>query len=146
MKATPSTILSCIEISSLNIIKWFYLNTDNIFPLSLFEEFSLDLVKKQEIEATPIIKDINIDWGYFFKSIFLKDEISVLVYMLETGEEFFYLQIKEVMYKYSKYKIEEFFLAKTKFIINKSNKYKYDKYYLLIDLGKINENKFMLIT
>ena len=146
LKVIPSSMLSCIEISSLNIIQCFHINIDNLFSISLFEEETLNLIKTEPIEEAPIIRDINYDFGNFFKSIFLKNEISVFVYMLDSSTDIFYMQTKEIIYKYSKYIIEDYFLTNKKIIINQNNEYKFDKFYQLISLEKINENKFSLIV
>ena len=145
-KIRPSTMLSCIEISSLNIIQCFYVNINNLYTISLFDENTLNLVITEPIEEIPVTGEININWDCFFKCIFLKNEISIMVYMLDSSTEFFYLQTKEIIYKYSKYKIENYFLQNKKIVINPNNKYKYDKYYPLIALERINEKKFFLIT
>ena len=54
--ASPSRIISCIEISDYNIVQCFYINVDNYYIISLFNTDSLTLVQESiRLDSTSLI-------------------------------------------------------------------------------------------
>lgn len=121
--------------SEFPVIQCFYINIEKYFTVSLYRQNTLDLILSTVIDSTPI--SIGTDpWEHYLGSIHLKDEISVLAYMIDPmtadPNKLFYVQTKEVWYKNSDYELQEFFLQKTKIIINEEGRYNYDNYYSLV--------------
>ena len=132
--------------SEFPVIQCFYINIEKYFTVSLYRQNTLDLILSTVIDSTPI--SIGTDpWEHYLGSIHLKDEISVLAYMIDPmtadPNKLFYIQTKEVWYKNSNYELQEFFLQKTKIIINEEARYNYDNYYSLVFLKKITDYKFV---
>ena len=99
--------LTCIEIIKFNLIQCFYLNLDCYLTIGLFLESNLEFIDSEIIENINI-KSSNIsEETQFYKSILLKDEISILGYRLDNTSYHIYLQIKNIIYNNieSKYEI-----------------------------------------
>ena len=143
--ASQSKIISCHELSVFNIIQCFYINIEKYYVLSLFDEDSLNLIKTFIIDNTNLVFDDGIDWDYFFQSILIKDNVSVLGYILDPNSNLIYIQIKMIN-KYKEYVLENYFLKNKKIIINKEKKYDVNSFYFISHLKKLNEDKFCLIT
>ena len=124
--ATQSKIISCIEISTYNVIQCLYINFDKHFVISLFSESSLELIRTIIIDNSPIVGyQDDVDWDYFFQCIYFKNDISILSYVLDPDSDLIYVKIKHLIYKNNNYELEDFFLRNKKIVINTEKKYSF---------------------
>ena len=145
--ATQSKIISCIEISTYNMVQCFYINIDKYFVLSLFNENSLELIKTTIVDEYPIVGHVDgSDWDYFFKSIYLKNEISILAYILDPNTNSIYIKTKIINYENGEYLLEDYLLSHPKIEVNLNHYYEFSSILYSMDLVKINEVKFCLIA
>ena len=143
--ASSSEIISCIDFSNVNIVQCFYISINKYYTISLFNLETLDLISSNIIDKT-LVNIYDYPFNHFFGSIFLKNEVSAIVYMLENEPPFFYIQIKEIKERNSKYELENYFLKKEKIIINENRYYYFDPYFPLTDFRRITDDKFCLIS
>ena len=149
LKIHNSNIITCIEIYKYNLIQCFYMDRIGYLTIGLFNENSLDLIYSEVIEENITESIENTESDLFFQCIHLKNEISILGYILKkTNPDYIYIQIKEILYNkyYEKYEIENYLLNNRKIIINMENKINFVNNYYLSHLKKINNNKFSLIS
>ena len=91
---SPSRIISCIEISSFNIIQCFYININQYYAISLFDESSLNIITTKIIDDISLIYEETIDYdNYYYECILFKNEISI-IHMIITIMNVFYLKMK----------------------------------------------------
>ena len=143
--AYDSRSFICIEIASLNIIECFYLNLTGYYSIALFNEETLELIKLFLLDDNPINIENYEFWENFHRCIFLKNEISVFGYTLDNNPNIINIKIKEIIYKYSKYKLEDYFILDKKIEVNIKDELISDFFYSS-DLKKINEHKFFLMS
>ena len=144
--AYDSRSFICIEISSLNIIECFYLNETGYYSIAIFNEKTLELIKIFLLDDIPINIEKYKFWDKFYSCIFLKDEISVFGYILDNNPNIINIKIKNIIFKYSKYKLEDYFILDKKIEVNKDKDELIYDFYFCSDLKKINDNKFFLIS
>ena len=148
-KIHNSAIISCFEIIKYDIIQCFYMNFTNYLTVGLFSEDSFEFLYSVIIDNTAISASDTERVEIFYKSILLKNEISVLGYILDKNiHNVIYIQIKEVVYNkyYNKYELEDFLIHHKKIEIKLEGKFFIDTYYYLSDLKKLNNNKFVLVS
>ena len=144
--ATQSKIISCFEISTYNLIQCFYININKYFVISLFNENSLNLIKTIIINDSPIVGHIEgNDWDYFFQNILLKNEISILSYVLNPDSNLIYIQAKNLIYKDEEFILENCLLKYKIIEINSDKKYSLSCLFFLMELKRINDNRFCLL-
>ena len=93
-----SFTISCLEISKYNIIQCFYLNLTGNYTIGLFKEDTLDCIYSEIIDEAPKGITKTECCSVFYKSIKLKDEISILSYMLNKTQNYIYIQMKNLVY------------------------------------------------
>ena len=147
-KVHSSATITCFEITRYNLIQCFYLNANGNYEVGLFKEDTLDFIDSeiidealQEITGTEIVE-------IFHRSINLKNEISILAYMLNKQPESIFIQIKNLIYNnYNlNYEFEDYLIRFTKIEVKIEGETKFNSFYYLSDLKKINANKFALIS
>ena len=144
---SPARIINCIEISTFNIIECFYINSEHYYVISLFDESSLKMIKTTVIDDTSLIYEDTIDYdNYYFQCIWLKNEISILAYIIDPESDLIYFQFKEIKYQNKQYIIDDHLLVYRKITINSNKKYTISSFYYISQLKKINDNRFCLIT
>ena len=143
-----SLTLTCFEISKYNIIQCFYLNINGNYTVGLFKEDTLDFIYSEIIDEAPQGILVNNSIEIFYRSINLKNEISVFAYMLNVEPESIFIQIKNLVYnKYGlKYELEDYLIKYKRIEMKKEGEYIFNSYYYLSDLKRINPNKFVLIS
>ena len=83
-----SYTLTCFEISKFNLIQCFYLNTNGNYTVGLFKEDSLAFVYSEVVDEAPQFNSSNINpVDIFYRSINIKNEISILAYMINKEPE-----------------------------------------------------------
>ena len=123
------------------------MNLDYYLTIGLFNETNLEFITSEIIENITIIKSKISEETQFFKSIPLKDEISVFGYRLDNTSYNIYIQIKNIIYNDNKSKFEivnYLELEKIKLNNNSSNEIDFYAYYYMINMLKINEHRFIL--
>ena len=144
--ATQSKIISCFEIPTYNLIQCLYVNKEKYFVLSLFKENDFQFVKSTLIDENQIVGHVDgSDWEYFFQNILIKNERTILSYVLDSTSNLVYIQIKNLEYNNGDYSFREHFSDNTKIAINSDGKYSLDTTFFLMELKKIDENRFCLI-
>ena len=144
-----SYILTCIEISKYNIIQCFYINNTGYYTVGLFNEDTLDLITTIIVDDTPVNATENERVLQFHQCINLKDEISILGYMINSeNTKYIYLEIKKLVYnvKYLRYELEDYLIRFNKYIIYRENVFIFDCSFYMNHLKKINDNKFSIIS
>ena len=126
-----------------------YLNINGKYTVGLFKEDTLDFICSEIIDDdTPQdITDTEIV-DIFYRSINLKNEISILAYMLNKQPESIFIQIKNVVYNnYNlNYELEDYLIRYKKIELKIEGETKFNSFYYLSDLKKINSNRFVLIS
>ena len=148
-KVYSSYTITCFEISKFNLIQCFYLNISGNYTVGLFKEDSLDYVYSKAIDKTPQnISSYTDPVDIFYRSINLKNEISILAYMINKQPETVFIQLKNIIYnKYNlSYELEDYLIRFKKIEVKIQEVTKFNKYYYLSDLKKINTHKFALIS
>ena len=147
--ASNSRIMSCIEISIYNIIQCLYINTEQIYTISLFNENDLQFIHSYEIDESTIIYEyegeIDFDY-YFYQSIYLKNEISIIAYVLIPDSSIIYIQAKQLVYNEGNYALNNYFSNEPKISINIDGEYSFYCYYYLSKLIRLDDSRFCLIT
>ena len=144
---SPSRIISCIEISSFNIIQCLYIDINKYYVISLFDESSLNIIITKIIDDISIIYEDSIDYDYYYyECILFKNEITIIAYILDPNSDLIYIQFKEIKYQNEQYILEDYLLLHKKIIINSKKKYNFSSYCFISQLKKINNNRFCLIT
>ena len=147
--AIKSKIISCFEIVVYNLIQCFYLNTNKFFVVSLFNENDFQLVKTTIIdESSTIVGYIdNEEWDYFFQNILIKNQRSILSYVLDPTSHIVYIQIKNLIYNNidNEYTFEDHFSYNRIISINSDRKYSLTSIFFLTELKKLDDNRFFLI-
>ena len=142
--ASNSRIISCIEISTYNIIECLYINNELFYTISLFNENNLQYIQSYEIDETSLIYEGNISYyNYYYQSIYLKNEISIIAYILDPESNIIYIQIKELIYNNDNYVLNNYFLNNPKIEINSDGKYTFSSYYYISKLVKIDDRDFV---
>ena len=126
---------SCIEIAKFSLIECFYLNISQYFYLGLYDENNLEFKYSEKVDETFINElsgggDFVGGYEGFFKCILLKNEISILAYVvIKDGKYIVIIQIKEVIHdqKINSYYFKDYLDRYKQIEINKVPiKYKYD--------------------
>ena len=141
---------SCIEIAKFSLIECFYLNISQYFYLGLYDENNLEFKYSEKVDETFINElsgggDFVGGYEGFFKCILLKNEISILAYVvIKDGKYIVIIQIKEVIHdqKINSYYFKDYLDRYKQIEINKVKMM--NNGYYLYDLVKINNNKFAL--
>ena len=143
-----SSTITCFEIQKYNIIQCFYLNINNYYTIGLFKEDTLDFIYSEIIDETPLGIEDNNKIEIFYRNINLKNEISILAYMLSKHPDIIYIQLKNLIYNnfYLKYELEDYLIRFKKIEIEIQGETNYNSFFYLSDLKKINDNKFVLIS
>ena len=143
-----SFTLTCIEISKYNLIQCFYLNSTGNYTIGLFKEDTLEFLCSINIDEAPHYITENERFNGFYRSIYLKDEISILAYMLDKTPDCIYIQLKNLVYnKYAlNYELEDCLIEYKKIEVKIEGSTKFNSFYYISDLKKINNNKFSLIS
>ena len=140
--------ISCFEISKYNIIQCFYLNINGNYTVGLFKENNLELNYSEIIDEVPKGISDNERVEIFYKSINLKNEVSILAYALNKEPESIFIQLKNIIYNnhYLKYELEYYLIRFKKIELKIEGVTRIYFYFTFSDLKKINSNKFALIT
>ena len=94
-----SYIVTCIEIAKNNQIQCFYINTTGFYTVGLFLEDTLDVINTIIIDDIPVNATLDERVLQFHQCIILKDEISILGYMINSeNTKYIYIQIKKLVY------------------------------------------------
>ena len=127
-----------------NLIQCFYLNTDSYLTIGLFNESNLEFINSEIVDNITILSSVTTQ---FYRSILLKDEISILGYRLDNTSYNIYLQIKNIINNNNKYEIVNYLnFERIKLNKNNSNEFNFDSYYYAINMLKINEHRFAIIS
>ena len=149
--SSPCRMISCIEISNsyFDVIQCFYIDINKFYVISLFNPNSLDLIQTERIDNSNINNNdgnsINYDF-YFYKNIYLKDEISIFSYMLDSSSDLIYIKIKQLLFNEEQYILKDYLETKPIIEINSNRKYTFWDFYYASNLIKINDYRFSLIT
>ena len=131
-----SFTLTCFEISKYNIIQCFYLDTNYNYVVGLFQEETLDFIYSEIIDkvSSQEIKDIENKVVIFYRSINLKNEVSILAYMLNKFPNSIYIQLKNLVFNNynSTYELEDYLIKFKKIEIKYEEKQFNSYYYNLI--------------
>ena len=109
---------------------------------------NLELIKNETIEdiQIKINKEMNSD-TQFYKSILLRDEISILGYSLDNSYNI-HLQIKNITYRKTQYEIINYlnFGDENKITLIRNETMNFKVNYYISSLLRINEHRFILIS
>ena len=143
-----SYTLTCIEIYKFNLIQCFYLNIIGNYTVGLFKEDTLEFIYYEIIDEAPQDLSDNEWVDLFYRCIYLKNEVTILAYMLNKFPDCIYIQLKNLIYNknISNYELEDYLIKYKKIEVKIEGNTKFNKYYYLSDLKKINNNRFSLIS
>ena len=142
LEGSISRSFSCIHIISFNIIQCFFINKLGFFTVGLFDGYSLDLINTFLIDIIPILNFAGSQVKNFHQCIHFKKEISILGYVIDLNSDLLYIQLKEIIYKYSKYKLEDYFLRTI--VVNSHQKFTLYNDFYTTSLQKLNDKEFSL--
>ena len=145
-KIYNSKIISCIEISKYQVIQCFYLDTDKYLSVGLFNEDNLNYIYSERVFENYTVDNSNLpEYNGFYKCILLKNEISILSYILKNEEGKFnlFIEIKKLTYNsnHNTYNFEDYLVKYKQIMINKDIVIS-DSYFYSFDIIKNNNYKF----
>ena len=143
IKISNSRTLTCIQIITFNIIECLYVNTTGYFIVGIFDQNSLNLNKTFSIDENLHINVKSGELENFHRCIYFKNETSILAYITDSTSDLVYIQITNLIFQSSEYKLENY--LNRIITINSQNKFKFDVNFNKVNLIKINDNKFSLI-
>ena len=120
----------------------FYLNIDKKYVVEVFDENLNKRNNETVVICDDQINSYNLGRGVFFKSIFLREDMTAFLYYL--GEEK-YPQLKVGNLKYQNINDYYFYYFEQK-IIKNINEYEFNNDILKNDLIKIHKNRFSFIS
>ena len=148
---SDTKMISCIEIAKYSLIQCFYIDMSQYLTIGFFNEDNLNHIFSQKISEN-IIEDFawsEEEYKYFgfYKCILLKNEISVLNYIIknEIGNFNLFIQMKELIYdNYNdSYIFEDYLIGYKQINLNKDIIIT-DNFFYLFDIIRITNNKFSI--
>ena len=147
LRVNDSMVLTCIEIVKYKLIQCFYKDIDAYLTIGLFNEKTLDLLYSKVVVNNKTKRWYKNDNLTFHQCIHLKDEVSILGYIIDNKDyNHIYLQIKNIIYNSNtlEYDIENY-LNFNNITLNNEKKNSFYIYYYAAQLKKINDNRFAII-